>query len=85
MALGDAAHQLEGAEGVVALAAEFSQYRAVLLFGNLRHSLRSVALGPAVGVDKEYRLTLGQVLPGKGGHRFLKVKAVDAGAKPMQS
>lgn len=39
MSLGDAAHQLEGTEGVVALAAELPQNGAVLLPGDLRKGL----------------------------------------------
>src|SRR5699024_6828105 len=81
VSLSNSAHQLEGAKGIVALAAELPQNGAVLLPGDLRKGLGAVALGSAVGVDKEHRLALGQVLTGKFHHSLLNVKAVDAGGK----
>ena len=81
MTLGDAAHQLEGAEGVKALAAEFPKHRAVLLGGDLGHCLCTGALCTAVGVNEEHRLALRQLLTGELHHGLLEFKAVDAGGK----
>lgn len=81
MPLGNAANQLEGAEGVVALAGKLTQHRAVFLSGDLCHGFCTIALGSAIGIDKEYRLPLGQILPGKLYDGLLKFKAVDTGGK----
>lgn len=81
MSLGNAANQLEGTEGIVALAGKLAQHRAVFLSGDLSHGFRTAALGSTVGIDEEHRFALGQILPGKLHDGLLNVKAVDAGGK----
>ena len=63
MSLGNAANQLEGTEGIVALAGKLAQHRAVFLSGDLSHGFRTAALGSTVGIDEEHRFALGQILP----------------------
>lgn len=81
MPFGDAAHQLEGAKGVVALAAELPQHWAALLFGDFCEGLCAGALGPAVGVNEKYRLSLGQVLSGEGQDALVELPKIDPGGK----
>ena len=81
MAFGDAAHQPEGSEGVVTLTAEFAQHRAPFLVGDFHKGLCAVAFDSAIGINKEHRLSLRQILSGKFHHSLLKFKAVDAGGK----
>ena len=63
-ALGQAAHQLEGAEGVVALAAEGPQHGAAPLTGQLLQLPGALSHAAPVGADEEHRLAMGQILLG---------------------
>lgn len=78
---GNAAYHFKGTKGIVALAAEFAQNRAMLFPGNIRHCFGSGAFSTTVSVHKKDGFAFGQVLPGKGHHGFLKFKTINARSK----
>ena len=81
MPFGNSSHKLEGAKGIVTLAAELTQYGTTFRPGDVLHSFRAGSLGSAVGVDKKYRFPLGQILACIFCDGFLKFEAIDPGGK----
>ena len=76
MALGDPAHQLEGSEGIVALAAEAAHDPGVLLPDRLLNGLCPVAA--PVGVQEKHLFIPGKVVFGKFHHTLVEFPKVDA-------
>ena len=81
MSLGDAAHQPEGTEGVIAPAAEGAQHRTALFSGDPPDGRGVAGAGHAAGIDEKHRLPLRQILPGELEDALLEAAVIDAGGK----